>query len=66
MIYVTRTNPDTKEAIGFSKPTAYPNFEQVEFYHGKPLHSGKRSVTYRGLFFSDYVVKAVPVTVSFL
>jgi hypothetical protein len=55
-IYITFTDPDTKEATAPSHESGFETLEDVEVVMGEPLHKAKRTRTYSDMFFSDYKV----------
>jgi len=68
-IYLTKFNPDSAnhDITAGSTPCGFDSLVAVEFAKGTPMHSGKRTRTYHGEFYSDYPL-TVPkkIEVSFL
>lgn len=53
-IYVTKFCPETKRVTEPAKPSGFNSIEEVTMLMGPPLVLGKRAVTYRSVFYSEY------------
>jgi hypothetical protein len=53
-IYVTTFDPNTKQVTACATDSGFESIEQVVEFMGPPLAHGKRTATYRTMFYSDY------------
>lgn len=58
-IYVTKFDPYTKKVLESAKPSGFTSIEQVVSLMGAPITLGKRTATYRNLFYSEYQIHTV-------
>lgn len=68
IIYVTKFCPTTKMVLESAKESGFSSIDEVVLLMGQPINRGKRTATYRGLFYSEYQIhgKAEPGVKVFL
>jgi hypothetical protein len=53
-IFVTEFDTRTKKATGAGTDSGFNSLDEVRQLMGEPILAGKRSLTYDGVFYSDY------------
>lgn len=55
-VYVTKFNPHTRQVIEGAKDSGFDSLETVELLLGAPIVRGKRALTYKDMFYSEYCI----------
>ena len=55
-IFVTPFDPKTKQVTADSNDSGFETLGDVELMNGEPLNRGKRTLTYKDTFYSNYSV----------
>ncbi len=53
-IYVTKFCPETKRVLESARDSGFTSIDTVVALMGEPLVQGRRTATYRNLFYSEY------------